>query len=225
MNKADKLYILLSIAERGKAKQIIAFLNEYNIKLHLQFVGVGTALSDMRDILGLDSIDKDIIISYGKYSDVAKLSSELSDTFSNRGKFNGLMMIIPSNAVSKLLSAVVLHNNQDTVKKENRKMPANSHNFSLLLIAVNQGYSDEVMQKAKQAGATGGTVFRARMNGVEILEQAIGSDVISEKEIIAILASDNNRNKILEDINNNFGIRTKANGIICALPVEKAFKI
>lgn len=225
MSKADKIYILFSITERGKAKQLISFLDMHNIKLHLQFVGVGTALSDMRDILGLDSIDKDMIVSYGRYSDVASLSVELSDTFSDRGRFGGLMMIVPSNATSKLLSAVISHNNRETVKKESKKMSANSHDFSLILIAVNQGYSDEVMQSAKLSGATGGTVFRARMDGTEILEQAIGADIISEKEIIAILASDNNRNKILEDINNNFGIRSKANGIICALPVEKAFKI
>ena len=97
--------------------------------------------------------------------------------------------------------------------------------FHYIIISVNQGYSDQVMQTAKKAGATGGTVIRGRMAGAEKLAQFGDLDVQDEKEIIMILAPVNISDQILGDINQEYGMKTPAQGMVCALPVEKAFKI
>jgi ABC-type Zn uptake system ZnuABC Zn-binding protein ZnuA len=95
----------------------------------------------------------------------------------------------------------------------------------LVLISVNEGYADQVMQTAKRAGATGGTIIRARMAGAEQLDQIMDTVVSEEKEIIAIFSPENVSAKIMEDVNEEFGLRTKAAGTVCAVPVEKAFKV
>ena len=38
-------------------------------------------------------------------------------------------------------------------------------NGSLILVMVNQGYTDEVMNTARAAGARGGTIIRSRFAG------------------------------------------------------------
>lgn len=96
------------------------------------------------------------------------------------------------------------------------------YQHSLILITVNQGYTDGVMQTAKKAGATGGTVIRARMAGAE---QLLDPQMSEEKEIIAILAPDSVRNQIMEEVNKEYGMRSEAKGVVCSVPVDKALKI
>jgi hypothetical protein len=100
----------------------------------------------------------------------------------------------------------------------------NEHKHQLILITVNQGYTDRVMQTAKKAGATGGTVIRARLAGAERLDQ-FGIDLQEEREIVMILAPVNSSSEILEEVNRECGLKTPAGGVVCAVPVEKAFKI
>ena len=46
-----------------------------------------------------------------------------------------------------------------------------------------------------------------------------------EKEIIAIVASAERRNAILEAINKNHGLRSDAHGMICSVPLDKVARI
>ena len=58
------IMLLLSIVESGKSKKLIETLNSINIKMHYQSVGFGTAPTEMMDILGLGTNNKDIIFSF-----------------------------------------------------------------------------------------------------------------------------------------------------------------
>ena len=46
-----------------------------------------------------------------------------------------------------------------------------------------------------------------------------------ERESIIILAPADVSARILEDVNEKYGLRSEARGILCAVPVEKAYKI
>lgn len=97
--------------------------------------------------------------------------------------------------------------------------------YSLVLIAVNRGFTDSVMQTAKKAGATGGTVIKARHAEADIVEAFANVKLEDEKEIVAILAPENVRNEILESVNTEFGLKSEAQGVVLSIPVEKVFKI
>ncbi len=56
---------------------------------------------------------------------------------------------------------------------------------SLILATVNQGFTDEVMDTARKAGARGGTIIRGRWVGEESFQQLSGVARQAEKEIIA----------------------------------------
>ena len=98
----------------------------------------------------------------------------------------------------------------------------------VIFCIVNTGFSEEVMDAAREFGAKGGTVIRARLAGPENLEQFgdIDDDNISvEKEIITILAPANICRQIMEEVNSKYGLNSEAHGTVCSVPVEKAFKI
>ena len=220
--KSERIMVIASIIERGKAKAYIEMLRKKGVGFHMQCVGQGTASSEMMDILGLVSNNKDIVISYAPHRTVEALATDISKDLSSGLGFNGLMMLLTTSAINRLVSELILLQSEGgEVKGEERAMKS-EYQHSLILITVNQGYTDGVMQTARKAGATGGTVIRARMAGAE---QLLDPQLSEEKEIIAILAPDSVRNQIMEEVNKEYGMRSEAKGVVCSVPVDKALKI
>jgi hypothetical protein len=92
--------------------------------------------------------------------------------------------------------------------------------FDLILSVVNQGYSDEFMALAREAGASGGTVVNARGIVHQGPVKFFGISVQDEKEIIAILSTRERKAPIMQAVSQAFGISSQAEGIIFSLPVD-----
>ena len=58
----------------------------------------------------------------------------------------------------------------------------------LIVVITNQGYTDQVMDAARAAGATGGTAVHAKGTGTELAKRFFGVSIASERELIFILA-------------------------------------
>ncbi len=222
MSSFERIVLLLSIIGRGKRKPYLEMLNSKNIQFHMQMIGYGTAPSEMMDIFGLGTNNKDVIFSFASADTVASFALDLGKTFDSSPKYGGLAMVLPLSAINRISAELIRKRNPNANEKEGEEMK-NENKYHLIAVAVNQGYTDEVMQTAKHAGATGGTILRARLADSKLLEQL--GDVQEEKEIVLIFASSINSNEILEAVNQACGLRTPAQGVVCAIPVEKAFKI
>lgn len=219
-----RLMMLLSIVERDKGKKLIKDLENMNIRVNFQTVGSGTAPTEMMDIFGLGTKDKDIVISLGAESDVKEMMLNFGTTFESHSKFGGLMIILELSAASRILTEILHFDNIKNIEKGNDNMK-NEHHNNLVIISVNEGYSDNVMQVARRAGATGGTVIRGRLADFEQFAELENSKVDEEREILCILAPLNASKQIMEDVNREFGLTSSANGIVFAVPTEKAYKI
>ena len=220
----NRIVMLLSIIQRGKGAKFIKMLMDHSVVMHYQFVGSGTASSEMMDILGLGDSDKDILLSFTTYKTMEKISSELSKLVGANMGYNGLAMVISTSAFSRISAEIIRRNSQNVEKGDENDMRS-EYSYSLVLISVNRGYVDAVMQTAKKAGATGGTVIKARLAEGQIVEAYANTHLNEEKEIVAILAPDSVRNQILEDVNNEFGLKSEAQGVVLSVPVDKVFKI
>ena len=94
--------------------------------------------------------------------------------------------------------------------------------FSLITAIVNQGYSDDVMNAARSAGARGGTVIHSRRIAEEIATERMGLGVQEERELILIAAPDEDKVKIMQAIGEACGIHTEAKGMVLSLPIDGA---
>ena len=219
----DAVKLIFAITVRGKGRKWISEMNANQIYFNLQFSGRGTASSDMMDILGLESRDKDLVLSFGAESVVDGLAARMSEGMRST-TMNGLMMILSVSAINNII-AVLANRGLENSEQKGALPVKSAFDYSLILITVNQGYSDAVMQTAKKVGATGGTVIRARHADTAKGEQFYGITLQAEKEIVAIMAPGSTRDAIMEAVNAECGMRTKAQAIICAIPVDRAFKI
>ncbi len=220
---SKKILSLLSIVQQGKGKKLIKELQDLKVRINFQTVGLGTAPTEMMDIFGLGSHDKDILISLGAESDIRDMIESFGENFQGHSKYGGLMIVLDVSASSRLLNEILNFGNQST-KKEFAPMK-NEHHNNLIVISVNEGYSENVMQTARKAGATGGTVIKGRLADMEQFAEFVKTEVDGEREILLILAPAKVGGQIMEDVNREFGLTSEANGIIFAIPTEKAFKI
>lgn len=90
----------------------------------------------------------------------------------------------------------------------------------MIIVVVNEGYSDTVMNAAREAGARGGTITHARGTGNAEIEKKYGIIITPQKEMIYILVEDNIRDTVMSAINKVVGIDTKGQAIIFSLPVS-----
>ncbi len=216
--------VLLSIVERDKGKKLIKHLENINIKMNFQSVGFGTAPTEMMDIFGLGTNDKDVIISLGDKSVVENMMTNFGTLFASHSKYGGLMIILEVCAASRILTEVLNFNNDEKAEKGDGAMK-NEHHNNLIVISVNEGYSNDVMQIARKSGATGGTVIKGRLADVEQFVELGNARIDGEREILCILAPQKTSKQIIEEVNKEFGINSDANGILFAIPTEKAYKI
>ena len=221
---SKRLMLLLSIVEREKGNKLIKVLNNLNIRMNFQCVGFGTAPTEMMDIFGLGSNDKDIVISLASETTVKDMMADFGTSFESHTRFGGLMIILKTSAASRVLTELLTHTESNIYERGN-EIVKNEHHNNLILISVNEGYSDDVMQVARKAGATGGTVIKGRLADIELVSELESITIDEEREILVILAPLKTSKQIMEDVNREFGITSKANGIITAIPTEKAYKI
>ena len=93
--------------------------------------------------------------------------------------------------------------------------------FAIFTICI-RGTGEKIMECARKAGARGGTVFKARGTAPEEITHFINVDVQPEKEIILILVSEADKEKIMKAIASEYGISSEANAITFAIPVDES---
>lgn len=222
MNK--KMLALLSIVENGKGKKLIKTLKNQEIWVNFQMIGQGTAPTEMLDIFGLGTNDKDIILSVGAQRVIRELMDNIEDTVQSSATYGGIMVVLDVAATGRLFNELLHFGDNQNEEREVVAMP-NEHHNHLIVISVNEGFGEEVMQVARKAGATGGTVIKGRLADVDRFAEFVESKAEGEREMLLILAPAKGSKQIMEEVNREFGIASEANGILFALPTEQAFKI
>ena len=224
-NEIKPIMMLMSIVESPKGQKLMDKLNEMNINMHIQSVGHGTAPTEMMDIFGLGNDTKDVIFSFATKDKIQNLMLNFGDNFSSYSRYKGLMMVLSMTSMNRLVAGILNQNNEDMhLEGEDKKMK-NTHSHTIVMISVVSGYSEEVMEVAKRAGATGGTVINGRFVETDALSELANVDGNEEREVLFILAPVAVGHKIMEDVNKEYGFKSKAHGIMWTVPVEKAYKI
>ena len=85
---------------------------------------------------------------------------------------------------------------------------------------VNSGYAEAVMDSAREAGATGGTVLHASGTANPQAERFFGLSIEPSKDMVMILVDTTIKEKVLHNLYNDVGLQTAGQGIAFTLPVN-----
>ena len=94
------------------------------------------------------------------------------------------------------------------------------YNHEVIFCIVNAGFSDVVMEAAKDAGARGGTILHGRGTANKEAESFFHIAIQPEKEVIMILVDSKIKDAVLHSLYQKAGLDTMGQGIAFALPVD-----
>lgn len=224
--KPPLLKLLVVIVDREKGKKLAEILHEEHV--HFQYItsGVGTANSEILDLLGLGGVEKTVAICLEVEAHAPLLMDRLHSSLKLDRPGHGIAFTMPLSGVCSIVSHRLTKEMQQArerlhheLEKEVEKMTTEAKQ-DLIIAVVNQGFSDDLMDAAKTAGATGGTILHAHRIGIDDSAKFLGISVQAEKEIVAIITRREEKMPIMRAINQACGVQTEARGIVFSMPVD-----
>lgn len=217
----ERMKVMMTIVDRGDGIALSRLYEQNGVPLHLQIIAEGTASSEILNMLGLTHREKEMLVSFAPESSIESLLDRLDDDYRGILSVRGLAFSIRltgiSSGVANALATKQKHEGGAAVHSDKE--------HSLIWVAVNQGYSDQVMHTACKAGATGGTVIRSRWVGAQKLEQFHAITLQDEKEIIVIACDKSVRNTIMDAINTEHGLKSEQQASVFSLPIDRMVKL
>ena len=99
------------------------------------------------------------------------------------------------------------------------------HKHELIVCIVNAGFSQNVMEAARAAGAQGGTILRARGSANPEAEEFFSINIQSDKELLLILVPKDIKDDVMKAVYKDCGLADEAMGIAFSLPVNRTTTI
>lgn len=221
-HKAMSFRLLLLIATPKLVSKAAGLFKEGNVPIQYIFHGQGTATSEVMDMLGLDGVDKNILMAMlpKAFADemLKKLRRKLHLGMPNTGIAFTLLMSGSSGHLVQLMEGLEPEEKKRLLERNEADMTENA--YSMIMAIVNQGFSEEVMNAARPMGASGGTVFHSRRIGNEEAMKFWKISVQEEREVVLILAQKEDKLAIMQEIGRQCGMKSKAQGIVMSLPVD-----
>lgn len=223
MNEKNALLRVLVLVTTPKlADKAAELFRKGAIPVQYKWNAVGTASSEMIDVLGLGSPDKSVLISFMPklFADVMlkKFKKEL-----RLGTVNsGIAFTLPLSGANNLMVRMLEQLKPDEVENIERKVRVSMSDikYSLIAAVVNEGYSENVMEAAREVGARGGTVVPSRRIGNEHAVGFWGLSIQNEKDMVFIITDNENKLKIMQAIGEKCGMHSEAKGIVASLPID-----
>lgn len=216
--KLPVLKLVVVIVDWDGVDKLTDVLSELHIRLNFLCVGEGTANSEIADILGLGSAQKGVLLCVQPDFKLPIVMRTLSKRLKLNQQGKGIAFSVPLSGVVNPL-AKLFHNEKMEVVHQMENEKSNIQH-DLIISVVEQGFSTELMDKAKAAGARGGTIVNARHMGAKDAVKFFNISVQGEREIVAILTKREQKADIMRAINHYFGLATEAQGIIFSVPAE-----
>ncbi len=93
--------------------------------------------------------------------------------------------------------------------------------FNLIVSIVERGFSDPVINSARNAGAEGATIITARGAGIHETDTFMGVAIQPEKEMVLILVKKLIRKKVMREICKSCGLNDEGKGLCFSIPVDE----
>lgn len=213
----SQLNMMVTITDRSQAKKFNTFYSEKGLEVSFNTVGHGTAASEILDYFGLESNEKTVMLHVVTDDTWKGIKKALRTEMKIEIPGTGIAFTLPLSSIGGKKTLNFLSAGQTYIKEEETSLKDTK--YELLVIIANQGYTEQVMDAARKAKASGGTVIHAKGTGSRAAEKFLGVTLVPEKEMVFIVARSDRKNEIMRSIMDEAGTGTKAGAIVFSLPV------
>ena len=188
----------------------------------------GTASSEMMDIFGLSGTTRLITVGFLPKARVGELFEAMTHRLSYRQRGSGIALSIPitgiQSGILQMLREDVAEAAEKHIKERIEKDMAEiekKSEYTVIWVSVASGYSDDVVDASRAAGARGGTVIKGRRRHSERVSQHMGISTQDEQDFVMIVTPKEKKSEVMSAISNACGLRTPAHGVVLSLPVDE----
>lgn len=107
-------------------------------------------------------------------------------------------------------------------KTQNTTAMENVTTYDLIVTIINKGFSGDVLEASRAAGAEGGTIMNGRGSGIHETGSLFSINIEPEKEIVLTLVERTITENVLQSIIERTGLDEPGKGIAFVLEVDKA---
>ena len=210
-----ELYCVIAITDHERGEAMNTLYRAAGLRGILSMPGRGTATSEHLAIYGLDATEKYVISGVGNGDEAEGLIKSAKRKLFIDIPGNGVMLTVPLKSVAGGKTLAYLTDEQKV-----GGAPRMDFEHELIIVILNEGYSDFVMDAARAAGAGGGTVLHAKGTGGTRGEKFFSVSLADEKDMIYIIAHRDEKAAIMRSINEQAGPGSRAGAICFSLPIS-----
>ena len=209
-----ELNYLIAITDRDRAPELAALCQSAGLPLTLTKLGRGTAPHEALSVYDLDATPKAVVSAVADGEQTRQIFRAARRRLQIDIPGHGVMLAVPLKSVAGGRTLAYLTDNRET-----GGTPDMDFTHELIVVILNEGYSDLVMDAARDAGAGGGTVLHAKGTGRGRAERFFGVSLADEKDMVYIVAASDEKAAIMRAIQEKTGPGTKAGAICFSLPI------
>lgn len=216
----NKASLLMGIVNAGQASAFLKYVKTIGISGGTIVKGEGTVTSGILNMLGLTDRRKEVLLMVIPRELEKEAHEKISKKFELHKKDHGILF---SMNIHGVIGAHGICCPVSARAEEKEAHPQGGHNMSYqqIVVIVERGSAEDVIDAAKTAGATGGTILHGRGSGVHETASIFNLTIEPEKELVFIVAQDDQVVGICESIDKAMQLDKPGNGILFTMDVNQ----
>lgn len=214
---------LITITDVSREKRLNDVFARAGIRFRFHTHVQGTAPSTILDIFGFSGRTRLLTASILPRQEVQRTFLLLEERlfFSENGR--GIAFTVPITALQNRIAGELNDSVREQAITEGGKRAMNEH--CAIIVSVRSGYSGDVIDAARAAGARGGSIMKCMRDSAEEVAKQFGVAIKEEQELVLIVTVREQKKALMTAIADKCGIKTEAQGIIFSLPIDATLGI
>lgn len=194
----QNIYLFLTIIKKSDEQEFVNFFLRKNVCPVYSSLCRGSTTSETLALLGLEHSEKVLMQSLVSTSKMYELKNALTYEMKIDLPDRGIALAIPLTSIASKRALDHILADQGTAP-EIHVTTERKIEMELIVTICIKGNSNAIMQLAKEAGATGGTITKAKGTASEA-DKFFGVTLSDEKEILYIVAKKETKADIMKAI-------------------------
>lgn len=216
------LFFWITIVRRSDANEYEAFYQDHGVSVVYSLPCNGTVHEKHLDLFGIERTEKTMLFSFVTEHTQKQLLQALTQQMKIDLPDRGVALSIALSSIGGMRCLEHVTAGQQLAPKTDEPEVQNMNEFEheLIVAIYEKGYTELVMDAAREVGAGGGTVIHAKGTGAGA-QKFFGITLAEEKEIVFIVCRQFRKKEIMRAIMQKAGVESRAHALVFSLPVSE----
>ncbi|QHQ61808.1 hypothetical protein Ana3638_14335 [Anaerocolumna sedimenticola] len=206
--------MLIVIVSRGKGSKVLDFVKNMGALEASCFYGRGTVKNNVLQLVELNDVNKEIVLFIIHSEEEEEILRQINLKFHLDKPNQGIAFTTSLAAFHKMKSDAAFKYNTNSYSAQKRGK------YTALLIIMDKGKADSVIEISQKAGYYGGTIVKARgMAGK--LNIILDKQVEPEKEAVLMLTENKRAYKLASLLTKHFKLKQPNTGILVMFELNR----